>query len=168
MHASRPSRVQGKRRAAPLRFAPPGRPAPRPRPAPARPPLAPGRGWNDPPTSVTSMREHLKPHAFTTETAREAQRRSAEARRQNARSARERLGKLLDKDLAEIYDAYRRGWRSQSDTAYRAADAAMSQIYGRPPTELELRAGEAGSVSITLESAFALEDESREDEGPPR
>jgi hypothetical protein len=94
------------------------------------------------------------------------QRRSAEARRQNARSAREKLGKLLDRDLAEIYDAYRRGWRAQTDSAYRAADAAMSQVYGRPPTELELRAGEAGSVSITLESAFALEPES-EDEASP-
>jgi hypothetical protein len=90
------------------------------------------------------------------ETAREAQKKFVEARRRNARAAREKLGKWLESDLREVYEAYRRGFTAQTDQAYRASDAVMYQVYGRAPTELELSAGEAGSVSLTIESCFEL------------
>jgi hypothetical protein len=63
---------------------------------------------------------------------------SAAARKKNARAAREKLGIWLEKDLREAYDAYRRGWLAQDAGAWRAADAVLYQVYGRPPTELEL------------------------------
>jgi hypothetical protein len=116
-----------------------------------------------------SSAEHLKPHRFTSETAREAQKRGVEARRRNARAAREKLGVWLEKDLKEAYDAYRRGFTAGEKDDWRAADAALTQVYGRPPTELELSAGAAGAVSITLQSCFSLDppadDEQAEESG---
>jgi hypothetical protein len=104
--------------------------------------------------------DRLKPHRWTSETARAAQLKSAAARKANARAVRERLGKMAEKELEAIFDAYRRGYTAPTADAYRAGDALLTQAFGRPLSEIELSTGVEGNVTITLESAFDLSEPS--------
>jgi hypothetical protein len=68
------------------------------------------------------------------------------------------MGFWLEKDLREAYEAYRPGFTAGDSSDWRAADAVLYQVYGRAPTELELTAGVSGPVSLTIESAFTLDE----------
>lgn len=102
--------------------------------------------------------ENLTP--FNSETAREAQKRSAAARRERAKSALDRLSERVDRDVDEMYESYKKAWR---DGGWQAADAMFTRVYGRPETNIELSG--SAEVRVVVESCFELAP--GEDVAPP-
>jgi hypothetical protein len=100
---------------------------------------------------------------FTPENAREMQQRSAEARRQAGRTVRQRLAEKIEADADKLYAAFQKAYREGD---WRAADAVLTQAFGRPAAELELTLG-AGSapMQVVVESCFALEEPEDADPG---
>jgi len=74
--------------------------------------------------------------------ARKAAQKSAEVRRQRAivrsESLRDKLARKLEEHADEVVNAYLRAIRSDDEAvAYRAAEAWLSRVYGRPKETIE-------------------------------
>jgi len=76
--------------------------------------------------------------------------RSVEARREQAKSLRQRIAEKLEADADEIYDAFRNAWREGD---WHAAVAAFNQAFGSPPVAIV--GDEERPVSFQVVSAFA-------------
>jgi hypothetical protein len=85
---------------------------------------------------------------FTSETARAAQQRSVEKRRENARTFREQMqNKLLEQDGAHL------AAKLLSEEDWRAWIAAVEQAFGKPAEKAEVE--HTGEVEVVVRSAFA-------------
>ena len=91
---------------------------------------------------------------FTRENAAEMAAKSAEKRREQARSVRQVLADKVAADADAIYASFERAYKADD---WRAADGILTQALGRPAQELELSAG-SGAVQIVVESCFNLAD----------
>lgn len=89
----------------------------------------------------------------TPETRMKGTLRSAEVRAERAKSLRQRFAEKLDEDAEELYDSFKRAWLGPD---WRAADAAITQAFGKPDGHMSVDI--AGQLEVEHSRRLTLAD----------